>query len=145
MRNPRKEKFELEYLLPLIIPQAVIDAGDCMGKEYDPKNKDCSVCADQALCANYFQQLIQIDVKRFEEEKGPFLDQVYFGLVKWDKIERLVDKYAADDAMTFEELVDLISTMARCSDEMTVLEYIKIELPKTNLDLKEGYVIKRKN
>lgn len=146
MRKPRKEKYPCSFLLPLIIPQEVIDPQDCMGKEYDPKNKECSVCADQALCANYYQQRLQMHINDFEKEKGPMLDQVCFEAVDWNKIEKIVEKYDQQgEPIMFEELMDVISDLSHCKDDIAISLYIRRKLLKSNIELKEGYVIKRKD
>lgn len=146
MRNPRKEKWPGSFLLPLAIPQEVIDHQDCMGKEYDPKNKECSICADQALCANYYQQRLQMSINEIEKEKGPMLDQVCFENVDWHKIEKIVEKYDQQgEPIMFEELMDIISDLSSCKDDTAISLYIRRKLPKSNIELKEGYVIKRKD
>lgn len=123
---------------PVQIPAQLIEE-DCIGKEYDPKNKECSVCAAQAFCANWYQRDIE---KRIADlQKDYFLDEVDFKSVDWKGIERLAD---AKNKFKFSELINIVSDFSMCSDEVAVLNFIHKELPKTNLILEEGYV-KRKD
>lgn len=141
MRKPRNTSTKVDLTVPLHIDHAT-EADDCIGAEYDPQNKDCSICADIELCGIRFQMLVQSKKNIFEVNHGPLLDETDFKSVDYSKIERLVKKYkdAGDDPISMDELCDLVGEMARTKDRVAIVNNIKRALPNTKLIIKDGYV-----
>jgi hypothetical protein len=141
MRKTRTEKQEINLLEPITLPDT--DPDDCFGKEYDPRDRDCSICADIEICGIKTQVELQKKKKEFENNNGPLLDQTDFKSVNWKKIEQKALEYEVNnEPLTFEELLDTIKTLANTKDEVAVLEYIRRTLPKS-LKLSNGQVIAR--
>lgn len=145
MRKPKENKKEVDLLKPVIIPEGNLE--DCFGREYNPQEPDCSICADIEICGIKFQSIIQKKKQEFEETHGPLLDQADFKSVNMAQIEVLVKKYEAEgEPMTHEELREAIAEQARIKDEVAVIEFIKRTIPVSNLILKEGKVyVKRED
>ena len=145
MKKSRTDKKEVDLLKPVIIPDA--DLEDCFGKEYDPQDRDCSICADIEICGIKFQGIIQKKKREFEEKHGPLLDEVDFKSVDIAKIEKLAKQYEEDGyPMLFQELTDVVAELANTKDEIAVIEYLKRTLSTSNLIIKEGKVyVKREN
>lgn len=145
MKKPRTDKKEIDLLKPVVIQEA--DSEDCFGKEYNPQDRDCSICADIEICGIKFQGVIQRKKKEFEEKHGPLLDEADFKSINFAQIENLVKKYETEgEPLTYEELFEVVSQQGRIKDEIAVIEYLKRTIPVSNLILKEGKVyVKREN
>lgn len=139
MKKAKTEKTEVNFLKPAVIPE--VDPEDCFGQEYDPRDKDCSLCSDIDFCGIVHADKVKKKIKQTEQESGPYLDQTDFASVNWKKIEEKAKEYEdAGEPMTFEELTEAISTIAKTKDEIAVTEFIRRELPKTTLNIKAGNV-----
>jgi hypothetical protein len=140
MRNPREEKSKIDLLKP-IDNTVILDKTDCLGHLYDPKNKECSICQEQAYCANLYARDVQKKIESTEREQGPFLDQVDFQSINWEKLEIIARQYeVGNDPLSFNELITEIKALTKCADDVAVTEFIRRNLPKTNLILEAGYV-----
>ena len=142
MRKARTTTSQIDLTVPLEVKHAT-ETNDCIGgSEYDPQDKDCSICADIELCGIRHQLLLQSKKNAFEMTNGPTLDMTDFKSVDLKKIEKLCQKYEAEgsDPISFDELCEFIETMARTKDREAVVQYIKRVLPTTNLILKGGFV-----
>ena len=143
MKKPRNEKQEVDLLKPVTLSD--VPEEDCFGKEYNPQDRDCSICADIEICGIKFQSLVQKKKKAFEEKHGPLMDETDFKSVNMEKLEKLAKKYEDEgEPMTHEELVQAVSGLANTKDEVAVIEFLKRTLPLSNLILKEGNVYARR-
>jgi hypothetical protein len=144
MRQAKTVKTEVDLLKPVTLPEP--EPGDCFGSsEYDPRDKDCSVCADLELCGLKREVALRSKKKKFEEDNGPLLDQTDFQSVNWDSIYKKAIEYEdSGEPMTFQELTEAISTIAKTKDQVAVAEFINREMPKEKLELKEGNVYARR-
>jgi hypothetical protein len=143
MRKSIEKKTEVDLLVP-IDPETIAVDSDCFGKEWESRASECNICADETLCQIIFNEQIKGKKKAFETEHGPLLDQSDFLAVDMAKIERLAKKYQDEQQpMTFQELQDVIASMANTKDNEAVIQFIKRELPLTKIYLKEGVCLVR--
>jgi uncharacterized protein YqfB (UPF0267 family) len=140
MKKSHEKKTEVDLLVPVKIAEIIPEEStDCFGKEWDARASECCMCADETLCSILFNEKTKAKKKAFEDEHGPLLDQTDLQGVDMAKIERLAKKYQDEQApMTFQELQDVIASMANTKDNEAVIQFIKRELPLTNIYLKEG-------
>jgi hypothetical protein len=141
MRQSRKDKQEVDLLKPVgNLPDP--EPGDCFGSDlYDPRDKDCSLCADLLLCGIRREATLRTKKKQFEEEHGPMLDEVDFKSVNWETIHKKALEYEdTGEPMTFQELIDAILIIAKIKDEVAVAEFIKREMPERLFNIKDGFV-----
>jgi hypothetical protein len=134
-RKIKEKKTEVDLLKPVNLDDfKQLSEGDCFGNMWDPKDKDCSVCADIEVCGILYQDKhIKPKVKKFEEETIP-LDLARFETVPWNKIKTLIQKYEKDGKpMMLDELIEIVSEQAKIKDPQTVMLYIKHILPKYGL------------
>lgn len=146
MRKAKTIKREVNLLKPVVIPELVPD--DCFGTSfYDPRDKDCSICADCDYCGIVREQAIRKLKQKLNKEQGSYLDEVDFASVDWKKIEQKAKEYEdSGEPMTYAELTDAISTIARIKDQIAVDEFIKRSLPQTTIHIVNGYIYaKREN
>jgi len=140
MRKNHEKSTKVDLLVP-VVPGDLQpeEKTDCFGVEYSPRDSTCSLCADIDLCGIVFQEKVKDKKLTFEIENGPLLDQTDFQGVDMVRIEKLVRKYEGEgEPMTFKELQDLIAGQANTKDSEAVIQFIKRELPLTNIYLKEG-------
>lgn len=137
MKQPRETKKEID-LTSLLDPSELMsdNPDDCFGKEWDPQDKDCSICHDVEICGIVKQQEIQSRKKKVEDTKGPMLDQTAFEKVPIEKITTTMKNWAEDgDPSTYEELEETIMASAQTKDKVAVREYIKRTLPRHGLTI----------
>ena len=143
MKQPRDKKKEIS-LTTLLDPKTLIsdNPDDCFGKEWDPSDKDCSICHDVETCGIVKQSTIQGRKEKIEKEKGPMLDQTAFEKVPIDNIIINLRNWAADDdPSTYAELEETIMKHAQTKDTVAVREYIKRTLPTHGLRVTEEKTI----
>ena len=143
MRKAKTVKQEVDLLKPVVIPE--LSSDDCFGNEYSSRDNDCSVCADDTMCALVYADKLKKQIKQTEKDSGPFLDQCDFSSIDWVKIAQKAKEYEdADEPMFYEELVEAISTIAKTKDKVAVENFIKRELPKTTLNFIDGAIYVRR-
>jgi hypothetical protein len=146
MKQPHTTPTEIDLTVP-VDPTSIVptEQTDCFGtEEYNPQDKDCSLCSDIEICGIKFQELIKTKKVKVETEKGPMLDQSDIDGVNFKKIEKLANKYYLEgDPMTHEELIEAVMIQANTKDEVAALELIRREMPGTNMVLKDGKVYVR--
>ena len=143
MKQPRETSKEID-LSTLLDPKELMSENpeDCFGKEWNPQDKDCSICHDVEICGIVKQQEIQGRKKKVEDTKGPMLDQTAFEKVPIEKIITNMKNWAADGApSTYEELEESIMAVAQTKDKVAVREYIKRTLPRHGLTITEEKTI----
>jgi len=146
MKKTHVKQTKVDLLIP-VDPASIMpdEQTDCFGEEYDPRNADCSVCADEALCGLLYSSRIKKKIKETEKENGPYLDQTDFASVDWKKIEEKAKEYEdSGEPMTFQELTEAISVLARTKDQIAVAEFIKRSLPETRINIEGGNVYARR-
>jgi len=89
---------------------------DCFGVEWEPGNAVCGMCHANPICAIVFNQQTKKMVKAVEEEVGPFLDEIDFDAVPWDKFYMTI----ATNPITYDQLVEAVAAKSKCSDLQTV-------------------------
>ncbi len=144
MKNPRDKKTDVD-LTTLLDPEQLRNdnADDCFGKEWDPQDRDCSLCHDVEICGIVKQQTIETRKQKIEKDKGPFLDMTAFEKVPMDKIAINLKNWAAeDDPASLEELEETIGKAARTKDKVAIREYIKRTLHQFDLMITQDKTIK---
>lgn len=142
MKQAHEKKTKMNLLIP-VNPTSIVseEQTDCFGKEFFPTSKECSICSDCEICSILYQKIIKNKVKTIEAEHGPFLDQVDFKTINWDRfIKKAIEYEDSGEPMTFQELFDAIKTLAKTKDGVAVTEFIKRNLPLSKLCIKEGNI-----
>lgn len=138
-KKPREKSTEKD-LTVLLKPEELMsdDPEDCFGREWDPRDKDCSLCHDVEICGIVRQADIQKAKKKIEREKGPFLDETAFEKVPVEKLVETIRQYAEDDdPALYEEIEEAVEKTARTKDKVAIREYITRLLPRHNLQIIE--------
>lgn len=95
------------------------DTGDCFGKEWDPRTKECAACADSELCGLMIERKVKKKADQVAADKGPFLDLADFsGIDDIKLLERL------GTGMTKDQVIAVVSEMSRCPDEEAVVQWL---------------------
>ena len=137
MKNPRKEKTEVDLTKPVSNLQVQDD--DCFGKEWNPHNRDCSICADNELCGIKYQEVLKKKKQSYEKQHTP-LDMANFDLVNMEKIVSIIKKYQEDEPLYFDELEELVGKAAKSKHKIAIREFIKLNIPKYNIIVKDNQV-----
>lgn len=141
-RTPKTSPGKENLLVPYI-PSQSQNEDDCFGHLYDPTHAKCSVCAALDLCGILYQaNTIEPKKTRFEEANLT-LDRADFKSVNLNDIEKVAKRYEADgEPLSLEELVNFIKEKAKINDNETIQEYLKMNLPLTNMriNLEEGTI-----
>lgn len=143
-KTPRETKTDIDLTTLVSVDKLMEDNAkdDCFGREWDPQDKDCTLCHDVEICGIVAQEQIKKKTKKLEKEKGPFLDSTAFEKVPIDKIVATITAWADEgDPATLDELIDDISAKAKTKDIVAVKEYIKRILPKHGLKLTKDKTI----
>ena len=140
MKKSHKKKTEINLLIPAVIDNIIpIEQTDCFAKEWEARDNDCQICADETLCSIVYTEKVKDKKLTFEIMNGPLLDSTDFKGVDMARIERLAKKYEEEgEPMTFEELQQIIQGEANTKDTEAIIQFIKRELPLTKIYLKEG-------
>jgi len=139
-RKPKEIAVSVDLLKPYT--PSVLKDDECFGNMWDPQHKDCSICADIEVCGLLYQQTtIAAKKKKFEDENGPTLDLTEFSNVDLKKLEAVAAKYQEEkDPMTLDELMDAVASLAKTKDTVAVREYLKRELPLTNMIIQNNEI-----
>jgi len=142
MKTPRKNKKEVDLLVPIDV-DTLVSSGpdDCFGKEWDPSDKDCSICHDVEICGILKQSTIKSRKKEIEKKVGPMLDQTAFEKVPVGLIVDNIKTWSKSDPATYDELFESISLHAQTKDGVAVREFIARMLPKYGLKITEQKTI----
>lgn len=123
-RVPKTEKTLIDPLKPVKDAKFNISDDDCFGRLWDPKTKECSMCADETLCSIVYQDNLKKQVKKIEEQEHKFLDQVktiepsYLDILEQEIKQRDLD----DSPMTSQELVLKLMENSNIKDERAGIE-----------------------
>jgi hypothetical protein len=133
MREPREKKTKVSLLDAVDVKKFTTGDG-CFGKEWNPQDRDCSVCADIELCGIIYQDTkVTPKRKKFEKEKSP-LDMADFMAVEWPKILGVIESLQrGEDPMTLEELTGVVKDQSKVTNEELLKTYVRIKLVEHNL------------
>lgn len=139
-RKPKEKAASVDLLKPYT--PSVLKDDECFGNMWDPQHKDCSICADIEVCGLLYQQTTIAAKKRnFEKENGPTLDMTDFSRVDLKKLEAVAAQYQKNkDPMTLNELMDAVASLAKTKDIVAVREFLKRELPLTNMTMQNNEI-----
>lgn len=74
-RKPRAEKPAADSTKLFDLPE--LDKDDCFGQLWDPEERDCSICAHNALCGSvYSRTVLKSKQQAMQAQHGPFLSDV---------------------------------------------------------------------
>ena len=147
MKNPHMKQTKVNLLTP-VDPKSIVteEQSDCFGQEYNPRDRDCSICSDIQLCGLVYAEKTKDKKVAFEIQHGPLMDITDFKGVDIVRIEKLVKKYEEEqEPMTFEELQKLIQDQAATKDVEAIIQFIKRTIPISNLIIREGHIYVRQN
>lgn len=143
MREPKEKKTKVSLLDAVDVKKFTTGDG-CFGKEWNPQDRDCSVCADIELCGIIYQEThVTPKRKKFEKDNNP-LDMADFESVDWNKIVKVIKAWdKGDEPMELEELISTIKDQSKVTNEELLKTYVRIKLVEHNLKT-DGKIITTK-
>ncbi len=114
------------------------DDEDCFSREWMPDHKFCVVCADNEMCGIRYNALQNKKVKKLEQEKGGYLDNMHFDSIDLESVE----DWLAKKPRTTQQFIDKITEVSNCSDETTAAYWCKsFIVERKRFGIKNGMVI----
>ena len=139
-RKRKEIKTEVDLSIPLNLEKFKLAEDDCFGKEWSPQHKECSTCHDSDVCGIIYTQLtLKNKVKEVEgSQNAKFLDLVNFKRI--DKKALYSEIESKSGEINVESVIKYIKHYSRCSDDESVITWLKNFKEEYNLKIKKGVI-----
>lgn len=140
-RVTKTQPHKQDFTAPIDPAQFKVVDGDCLGKEWDMRSKECPVCAMCDICSILFQSQVRKKIQQVEAQHATFLDKTDFAAIDQQQLRARIE--AANGQMNVGDLVEEVHATAQTDDEVAVVEWIKRFLRDNGLKTTEGKIWKR--